>query len=135
MKDPKTEQDSFSENDILFTCPHCRKNMAIEKRGMGLTIQCPDCQGLVKVPKLSDAELKKMGAKYTRGESGEPDNAEGLRILEEISGRLRTVQEKYARIEEQFNQQQQAVTAIQEEMQHLQEALDSLTKQLSEAAV
>lgn len=38
------------EGDILFDCPHCGKNMAIEAAGAGLMVPCADCGRQVQVP-------------------------------------------------------------------------------------
>ena len=36
--------------DIIFDCPHCGKSLAIDERGAGLVITCPDCTQQVQVP-------------------------------------------------------------------------------------
>lgn len=38
------------EGDILFDCPHCGKNMAIESAGAGLMVPCANCGKPVQVP-------------------------------------------------------------------------------------
>jgi DNA-directed RNA polymerase subunit RPC12/RpoP len=38
------------ETDIIFECPHCAKSMAIDQRGGGLMISCPDCGSRIQVP-------------------------------------------------------------------------------------
>ncbi len=38
--------------DIVFDCPHCNKSLAIDHRGAGMVITCPDCQQPVEVPGL-----------------------------------------------------------------------------------
>ena len=35
---------------IIFDCPHCGKSLAIDERGAGLVITCPDCSQQVQVP-------------------------------------------------------------------------------------
>jgi transcription elongation factor Elf1 len=37
-------------SDIVFDCPYCSKSLAIDCRGAGLTIACPDCDNKVQVP-------------------------------------------------------------------------------------
>ncbi|MCC5843354.1 MAG: hypothetical protein JJU05_03795 [Verrucomicrobia bacterium] len=108
--------------------------MAIEKRGMGLTIQCPDCRGLVKVPKLSDTELKKRSNSHVPAESDQPDSLPYIDFLEEICMRLQGIQKKYSVIETQFNLQQEAVLTLKDEVQNLQDAMEILTKQMSDSA-
>ena len=41
--------------DIIFECPHCGKSLAIDPRGAGLTITCPDCRREVEVPQSAGA--------------------------------------------------------------------------------
>ena len=36
--------------DIIFECPQCGKSLAIDPRGIGLVIACPDCRTEVQVP-------------------------------------------------------------------------------------
>ncbi len=43
----------ITDNDIVFDCPHCGKNLVVEARGAGLMIPCPDCHNRIQVP---DAE-------------------------------------------------------------------------------
>jgi hypothetical protein len=38
------------EGDILFDCPYCGKNLAIELAGAGLMVPCASCGKLVQVP-------------------------------------------------------------------------------------
>lgn len=42
-----------AETDIIFECPHCGKSMAIDERGVGLVVTCPDCKRGVQVPEKS----------------------------------------------------------------------------------
>jgi len=36
--------------DIIFNCPFCNKSLAIDLRGAGLMVTCPDCGRDVQVP-------------------------------------------------------------------------------------
>ena len=46
MSDP----NEVRETDVVFDCPFCGKSLAIDVRGAGLVIACPDCDGQVQVP-------------------------------------------------------------------------------------
>ena len=46
MSDP----NEVRETDVVFDCPFCSKSLAIDVRGAGLVIACPDCDGQVQVP-------------------------------------------------------------------------------------
>jgi len=47
---PVTDMSEIHEGDILFDCPHCGKNMAIEPAGAGLMVPCAGCGKDVQVP-------------------------------------------------------------------------------------
>lgn len=77
--------------DILFGCPHCGKNLAIDYRGAGLITNCTECGEQVEVPipegmDLSDLDLG-------------PDDQE-LRILN-LRRSLSTAESRIAELEEQ----------------------------------
>ena len=44
------ELADIREGDILFDCPYCGKNMAIEAAGAGLMVPCANCGKPVQVP-------------------------------------------------------------------------------------
>lgn len=117
----------FTEDDIFFECPHCGKSMAIDKRGMGLTIQCPDCGGLVRVPTESS------------GEGGEAD-AVGMppealaQALEESRSRLERLQQetdnlKKAKesLEQVYRDQESRLKELRGEFANIQSALDHIS--------
>lgn len=52
MAEMVPESEATSGGDIVFDCPHCNKSLAIDPRGAGLMIVCPDCQRNVTVPGL-----------------------------------------------------------------------------------
>lgn len=53
MSDPNDIRDS----DIVFNCPFCEKSLAIDCRGAGLTIVCPDCSNKIAVPIPENMEV------------------------------------------------------------------------------
>jgi len=44
------EGDEIRATDIVFDCPHCGHNLAIDYRGAGLQINCVECGQPVLVP-------------------------------------------------------------------------------------
>ena len=44
------DMTEIHEGDILFDCPYCGKNMAIESAGAGLMVPCANCGKPVQVP-------------------------------------------------------------------------------------
>lgn len=71
MKNEPTDQKELDEvvsdeeikaTDIVFDCPSCGHNLAIDYRGAGLQINCVECGALVPVPipdgmKINDLDL------------------------------------------------------------------------------
>ena len=53
MSDP----NDIRESDIVFNCPFCEKSLAIDCRGAGLTIACPDCSNKIAVPIPENMEV------------------------------------------------------------------------------
>ena len=49
-KENTTVSDEIRSSDIVFNCPSCEKSLAIDRRGAGLTIACPDCGNKIEVP-------------------------------------------------------------------------------------
>lgn len=59
---PTAEAADVSESDIVFDCPHCQKSLAIDYRGAGLMITCPDCANRIQVPIPEGMEVTDLDA-------------------------------------------------------------------------
>lgn len=58
----ESEGDEIRATDIVFDCPQCGHNLAIDYRGAGLQITCVECGSPVQVPipdgmKIDDLDL------------------------------------------------------------------------------
>ena len=56
-------ETEIRDTDIVFDCPHCGHNLAIDYRGAGLQINCTNCGEAVLVPipngmDISDLDLE-----------------------------------------------------------------------------
>ena len=88
--DAETSADEgtiIRDTDIVFDCPHCGHNLAIDYRGAGLQIECVNCGESVLVPipdgmKIDDLDI----------EPGE--------ILKQLFAARRNLQRAEGRIEE-----------------------------------
>lgn len=129
MNDKATDKSEFTEDDIIFECPFCSKSMAIDKRGMGLTINCPQCNGMVRVPTVSE-----------NAEEGNQPHAvnmpvEGLAdALDESRDEINALQKKIdelenlrAKFEQQSSEQEQKLTSLRREFGNIQSALDQVS--------
>ena len=65
-------------DDIIFECPKCGKSLAIDPRGSGLVVACPDCQTEVQVPGLEEEAAPEPAAVPEAA----PDLAERIHLLE-----------------------------------------------------
>lgn len=50
MNQVKSKNPILSGSDILFECGQCGKSLAIDCRGAGLNIHCPQCDSELEVP-------------------------------------------------------------------------------------
>ena len=57
MAKESSDPNEIRDSDIVFECPHCGKSLAIDCRGAGLSITCPDCQNRIQVPIPEGMEL------------------------------------------------------------------------------
>ena len=56
--EPSTDEGTIiRDTDIVFDCPHCGHNLAIDYRGAGLQISCSECGEDVLVPIPDGMEL------------------------------------------------------------------------------
>lgn len=137
MNEPANEKSEFTDDDIIFECPFCAKSMAIDKRGMGLTINCPQCNGLVRVPTVSEST-----------ESGDAPHAvnmpvEGLadaldESRDEIESLRRKIEELEAlrsKFEYQSSEQEKKLTSLRREFGNIQSALDQVSMLMAEDSV
>ena len=107
-------EDSTDENgtiirdtDIVFDCPHCGHNLAIDYRGAGLQINCVQCGETVLVPipdgmKIDDldiepGEILKQLFKTRRDLQKQEIRAEGLE--EQVRGLVERNSALYAQCE------------------------------------
>jgi transcription elongation factor Elf1 len=50
MAKENADPNEIRNSDIVFDCPFCAKSLAIDCRGAGLTITCPDCANKIQIP-------------------------------------------------------------------------------------
>jgi transcription elongation factor Elf1 len=57
MSKDTSDPSEIRDSDIVFNCPYCEKSLAIDCRGAGLTIGCPDCGNKIAVPIPENMEV------------------------------------------------------------------------------
>jgi len=66
------------QGDIRFTCPQCGARLAIDRKGAGLSVPCPECSAPIIVPKTSTRPQKLPHADKERRESSGICDAVGV---------------------------------------------------------
>ena len=139
------------KTDILFECEHCGKSLAIDYRGAGLTIQCPDCHKEISVPipdgiDLSDIDQGLRNTQAHRDEMAETvmlsektdatESSEQIRTLmtelEELRFRMRYLENErsqHAKLLQSINKQ---LTIIQTALNEINDIFNNLTEQSSD---
>jgi DNA-directed RNA polymerase subunit RPC12/RpoP len=53
--------------DIIFNCPHCEQEMAVDSSGAGSEIQCPACGQKITIPAAATPPPPPAGAGHVEG--------------------------------------------------------------------
>ncbi|MBU4198947.1 MAG: hypothetical protein KKG09_07465 [Verrucomicrobia bacterium] len=144
MTDSKENREELGENDIVFDCPHCDKSLAIDYRGAGLAIHCPDCGEEIEVPipegvditdidRLGVVEVKDAGDSISSAETmAIPESPDQIRMLMTELDELRF---RRRFLEQQRNKAVKGLQAMERQVTALRTALDQIEdilKQLRE---
>jgi len=63
MNQPEQKKPILEGTDILFECLGCGKSLAIDCRGAGLNIRCPQCNSELEVPIPEGFDLSQIDSK------------------------------------------------------------------------
>ncbi|MCC5848119.1 MAG: hypothetical protein JJU29_08495 [Verrucomicrobia bacterium] len=131
MTDTKTKSDDkndqFTEDDIFFECPHCGKSMAIDKRGMGLTIECPDCSGLVRVPTVSNEKVDSPDSVNMPTEALAEALEESRKQIDELTAQVTKLTQRRDALEKTAASQKSRIEELRHEFANIQTALDQIS--------
>jgi hypothetical protein len=92
-------------NDLVFSCPACRKPLVVEEVAAGSRITCPLCETPIQVPVVKMAALADL--KRAGGES-----PEALRLKSRITGLIYDVQEAAESLERKAGDQKRQLALI-----------------------
>jgi predicted nucleic acid-binding Zn-ribbon protein len=137
---PSSATPNINENDVVFECPQCGKSLAIDRRGSGLTITCPGCQTLVRVPVPQDVKLVQAVqtlASLAGGGSVE-DLTDALKLSEsrvlELATNLSELTTQRRELEKLRKDQGEKLTKLRAEFTSIQESLDRVSFLLEDSA-
>ncbi len=103
MANATNDPNEIRTSDIVFDCPFCQKSLAIDCRGAGLMITCPDCQNKVQVPIPEGMEVSDF-------DSSEEDQEVRLIQLREV---LASSQNRIVELETELGDLSQRRTALE----------------------
>jgi len=129
--EPQTNQEitEIHEGDILFDCPFCGKNMAIESAGAGLMVPCATCGKRVQVP-IPDQETPDAPvATEASAVAATPASVEGGESPEEI---IRQLDAALSMSNKQVDQLMEEKEALQERRAYLEQMRTANVKRLKE---
>jgi hypothetical protein len=136
------EMTEIREGDILFDCPFCSKNMAIEAAGAGLMVPCATCGKRVQVPipdqETPDAPVatEAPAAAAALAGGGDSENPEELigqldaalsmsnKQVDQLMEEKEALQERRAYLEQMRAANVERLKQISAELEAMQNALD-----------
>jgi uncharacterized Zn finger protein (UPF0148 family) len=132
-------ETSIGPEDIVFDCPHCGKSLAIDPRGAGLTITCPDCESSVTVPNPAITEKDEDEDPSSTRHDEERDMkladledalAASEQKVEELTESLQEVYGRRNYLEQMRADNLKRVEMVGKELVIIQNALDRITEAL-----
>jgi transcription elongation factor Elf1 len=126
MNAPAKEKTDFTADDIIFECPFCAKSMAIDKRGMGVTIKCPECNGMVRVPTVSESTEGAPQSLNMPVEGLADALDESRDDIDELKQKISKLETLLEEMENQSSAHELKFTALRREFGSIQSALDQV---------
>ena len=132
------------EGDILFDCPYCGKNMAIESAGAGLMVPCANCGKAVQVPIPDSGTPEAPVATVPRPEIADGDDPQATiqqldaalamanQQIDRLLAEKEALQERRAFLEQIRITNSTRLERIATELASLQDALDRALVLLTE---
>ena len=133
------------EGDILFDCPYCGKNMAIESAGSGLMVPCANCGRAVQVPIPDAGTPDAPVATIPRPDVGADDEPAAVirqldvalgmanEQIDRLAAEKEALQERRAYLEQLRIANAERFERIAAELAAVQDGLDRATELLAEA--
>ena len=124
-------------NDIVFDCPHCGKSLAIDARGAGLMINCPECQLDVQVPGVPLSERQADAAQPAAQAPHPPDISEALEAshakIERLVASLEEVRDRRRYLEKIRSDNMARFELISKDLVTIQNAVDRIVAIIQDA--
>jgi predicted nuclease with TOPRIM domain len=134
MAEEFKQKEDVVESDIVFECPSCSKSLAMDRRGAGLTIDCPGCGELVRVPTPSDLvpESYKDLTEYADIEELQEALIASQEKVSALTSSIGDLARKSSELEVQRTKNSDTIASLRNEFSNIQQALDNIYKFLQD---
>lgn len=138
MTTTPSDPNEIRDSDIIFDCPFCQKSLAIDCRGAGLAITCPDCENKVQVPipagmDVSDIDSSQEDQEVRIIHMREVLSASQNRVLQ-LEAELADLQERRESLEKLRAENAVRFDVISREIEVIQRSLVRIAEVLESAA-
>jgi len=148
MNNAEQKKPTLEGTDILFECRECGKNLAIDCRGAGLNIHCPQCNSELEVPIPEGFDLSQIDQKIEANGLSEnaqtvvpepvaadaaasADAVDQIKTLQAELQALRAQKQYFAR---QHGDMLKTVKMVSRQIGDLRNTLDELARMLDDLA-
>ena len=121
---------SKGQQDIVFDCPHCGKSLVIDRRGAGMQIRCPECNGTVTVPQ---PDYDEVSAEDLRLHELEDALQDCKRELSELTEELNYVSVRRAHLEKLRARSLKCFERIDRDLSAMEQAIQRIRVALLDA--
>ncbi len=134
-----TPSAEIADSDIIFECPHCAKSMAIDQRGAGLMITCPDCATRIQVPESTSIDEEESAEARTEAVSDRQSRnlAEALKAsrakVSQLMEGMEEMRRRRSYLERLRSDNLARFEKLSEEIAVIQSALDRMVSLLQDA--
>jgi len=140
MGQAKSKNPTLEGSDILFECGQCGKSLAIDCRGAGLNIHCPQCDSELEVPipegfdlaeldkAISDSVVaeKEISVSMPDADAAAIAPSEATEQIEMLKAELETIRAQRQDITYQNADMLKAIKVVSKQIDELRKALDGL---------
>lgn len=138
MSKETADPNEIRDSDIVFNCPYCEKSLAIDCRGAGLTITCPDCANKIQVPipegmDLSDIDSTEQEKEIRMIHMREILRASQTRILE-LEAEVKDLMDRRDGLEKMRSESALRMDVISREADAIRRSLGRIGDVLASAA-
>ncbi len=121
---PEEDDAEIMPTDIVFDCPECGHQLAVDYRAAGLQVPCSVCGAIIQVPIPDSMHLDDLDS-----DPGEmlQQLLQTRRMLVKAEAAAQTAGEKVAELTEQLAEYRKTLLAVRARIETLQEAADLAT--------